>query len=275
MTMPTTRTFNAPIEQNDLSRNRLSRALRFVQEQGLGEVLRQVRSYGLRGSLSFVGRNVRHIIADRIARRWDKTHNVDTAGSIQLKFLDVIGPHRDLGNECVCTSPKSFDFIMQHLPQDLSRYTFIDIGAGKSRTLLLASCHGFAKVTGVEFARELVAISRDNIANFRSAKQKCRDVMIEAGDAAEYAFPNDPLVVYLYNPFSPEVFDKVLNNLIATLTASRQECYLVYASSSNNTIGWAKPAITSSGYFTELPVAPMPLFLDAVRTISYAVYRGR
>ena len=67
----------------------------------------------------------------------------------------------------------------------------------------------------------------------------------------------------------------MLNNLIATLTASRQECYLVYASSSNNTIGWAKPAITSSGYFTELPVAPMPLFFDAVRTISYAVYRGR
>lgn len=273
--MPATRTINAPIEQNDLSRNRVSRALRFVQEQGLGEVLRQVRAYGLRGSLSFVGRNFRHIIADRVARRWDKTHNVDTAGSIQLKFLDVIGPHRDLGNECVCTSPKSFDFIMQHLSQDLSRYTFIDIGAGKSRTLLLASCHGFAKVTGVEFARELVAVSRDNIANFRSAKQKCRDVMIEAGDAAEYAFPNDPLVVYFYNPFSPEVFDKVLNNLIATLTGSRQECYLVYASSSNNTIGWAKPAITSSGYFTELPVAPMPLFLDAVRTISYAVYRGR
>ena len=64
--MPAARTINAPIEQNDLSRNRVSRALRFVQEQGLGEVLRQVRAYGLRGSLSFVGRNVRHIIADRI-----------------------------------------------------------------------------------------------------------------------------------------------------------------------------------------------------------------
>ena len=274
--MTTTPSINAnAIMHSDLSRNRVSRAFKFVQDKGPGEVLRQVRSYGLRGSMSFVGRNVRHVIADRIARQWDKAHNVDTAGSIQLKFLDVIGPHRDFGNECVCTSPKSFDFIMQHLPEDLSRYTFIDIGAGKSRTLLLASCHGFEKVTGVEFARELVAISRENIANFRNDNQKCRDVMIEAGDAAEYDFPSDALVVYFYNPFSPEVFDKVLNNLIATLTASRQECYLVYASSSNNTIGWAKPAIASSGYFTELPTRRMPLFWDAVRTINYAVYRAR
>lgn len=276
MTMPATRTaHSAPIEQSDLSRNRAMRALKFIQDKGPGEVFRQIHNTGLRGSLAFAGRNIRHIIADRIARRWDKTHNVDTAGSIQLRFLDVIGPNRDFGNECVCTSPKSFDHIMQHLPQDLSRYTFIDIGAGKSRTLLLASRYAFQKVTGVEFARELVAISRQNIANFRDPEQKCRDVMIEAGDAAEYAFPNDPLIVYFYNPFSPEVFDTVINNLIATLSTSRQECYVVYASSSNNTIDWAKPAITSTGYFTEMPVEPMPFYWDAVRTIRYAVYRAR
>jgi hypothetical protein len=274
--MTDTRSINVPsIAENDLSRNRLMRAVKFVQHQGLGEVLRQVRAYGLSGSLAFVSRNARHIIADRIARRWDRDHNVDTAGSIQLKFLDVIGPNRDFGNECVCTSPKSFDFIMQHLPENLSRYTFIDIGAGKSRTLLLASRYAFAKVTGAEFARELVAISRRNIATFKNAERKCRDVSIVEGDAAEFVFPGGALVVYFYNPFSPEVFDQVLKNLIAMLKISRQECYVVYASSSNNTIGWAKPAITSSGYFTELPVRPMPLFWDAVRTISYAVYRAQ
>jgi len=263
------------MEHSDLSRNRVMRALQFVREHGPAEVARQMRAYGLRGSLAFAGRNLRHIVADRVARRWDELHNVDTAGSIQLRFLDVIGPNRDSGNECVCTSPKSFGFIMQHLPEDLRRYTFVDIGAGKSRTLLLASRYGFKKVTGVEFARELVAISRDNIAKFRHPEQKCNDVMIEAGDAAEYDFPDEPLIVYFYNPFSPEIFDTVLNNLIATLATSQQECYLIYASSSNNTIDWAKPAIASTGYFTEMPVAPMPFFWDAVRTIRYAVYRAR
>ena len=259
----------------DTSQNRVQRALAFVKAKGPGEVFRLVREIGLRGSADFVVRNVRHIVADRLARKWDRVHGVDTAGSIQLKFLDVVGPNRDYGNECVCTSPKSFDFIMQHLPRDLSRYTFIDIGAGKSRTLLLASRHPFAKVMGVEFARELCAISRRNIASFKSDDQQCENLEILEGDAAEFVFPHTPLIVYFYNPFSPEVFEGVLGNMIATLKESRQECYVVYASSSNNTIGWAKPLITASGFFTELPAAPMPLFLDAVRTISYAVYRAK
>jgi predicted RNA methylase len=263
------------VGQNDLSRGRISRALRFVRNQGLSEVLRLMREFGLRGSIAFVFRNIRHIIADHIARNWDRAHGVDTAGSIPLKFLEVVGPNRDFGNECVCTSPRSFGFIMDHLPPDLGSYTFIDIGAGKSRTLLLASGYAFSKVMGVEFARELVAISRQNISRFKCDTQKCRNLEIIEGDAAQFEFPAAPLVVYFYNPFSPEVFDTVLKNLIATLKASKQDCYVVYASSSNNTIDWAKPAIAASGFFAELPVKPMPLFWDAVRTINYAVYKAR
>ncbi|MGZ3409389.1 MAG: class I SAM-dependent methyltransferase [Xanthobacteraceae bacterium] len=272
--MTASRSISVSTEEIDSSRNRLNRAIQFVKTHGVGEVFRLVRNIGVRGSLDFAFRNIRHIIADRIARRWDRDHNVDTAGSIQLKFLDVVGPNRDFGNECVCTSPKSFNFIMEQLPADLSRYTFIDIGAGKSRTLLLASHYGFAKVTGVEFAKELVAISRRNIASFQNGQQKCHDLSITEGDAADFAFPEGPLLVYFYNPFSPEIFEKVLQNLITKLKSSRQECHVVYASSSNNTIGWAKPLISKSGYFTELAAKPMPLFWDAVRTIGYAVYRA-
>ncbi len=184
--MEASRSIAVSTEQIDSSRNRFGRALHFAKSRGVGEVLRLLREVGIRGSADFVFRNVRHVIADRIARKWDRVHQVDTAGSIQLKFLDVIGPNRDFGNECVCTSPKSFGFIMAQLPQDLSRHTFIDIGAGKSRTLLLASRYPFAKVMGVEFARELVAISWQNIARFRSDDQKCRNLEILDGDAAEF-----------------------------------------------------------------------------------------
>ena len=69
----------------DTSRNRVQRAIGFVRANGIGEVARLVREIGLRGSFDFAFRNLRHIIADRIARNWDRTHGVDTAGSIQLK----------------------------------------------------------------------------------------------------------------------------------------------------------------------------------------------
>lgn len=259
----------------DHSTGRIGRAIKLVRQQGVLEPLRLVRRHGLAESGRFVLRNARHLIADRLARRWDRVNDVDTAGSIRLDSLDVVGPNRSKGNECVCTSPKSFDFIMRNLPAELEAYTFIDIGSGKSRTLLLASHYPFGAIVGVEFARELVAIAARNLSTYANPRQKCRNLSVVEADAAAYEFPETPLVVYFYNPFSKDVFDTVLRNLTVSLARSPRDCFLVYGSSSHNAIGWARPAIRACGCFEELASPPMPLFLDAVRTIDYAVFRHR
>lgn len=258
---------------SDRSSGRVRRALRFVRQRGVMEPFRLARRYGVAESARFVARNLRHLVADRLARRWDRVNGVDTAGSIQLAALDVVGPNRDKGNECVCTSPRSFDFIMRSLPADLAGYTFIDIGSGKSRTLLLASHYPFARIVGVEFARELVEIARRNIERYAGPCRRCRDLSVVEGDAAAYAFPQTPLVVYFYNPFSKDVFDVVLANLVASLRTAPRKCFVVYGSSSHAAIDWARPAIRATGLFEELSTPPMPAFLDAVRTIDYAVFR--
>lgn len=257
----------------DRSSGRVGRAFAIVRRHGPFEPFRLVHRHGLAESVRFVRRNIRHLVADRLARRWDRANNVDTAGSIQLAMLDVVGPNRDKGNECVCTSPKSFDFIMKSLPADMSGTTFIDIGSGKSRTLLLASHYPFRNIIGVEFARELAAIARRNIENYGNPGQKCRALSVVEGDAATYAFSDTPLVVYFYNPFSKDVFDLVLANLRASLRKAPRRCFVVYGSSSHHAIDWARPAIRMAGLFEELAVPTMPNFLDAVRTIDYAVFR--
>jgi hypothetical protein len=277
MSLPDTVSHNAAFrggEMQDLSSGRIRRALRTVRQIGLLQLIALMRQHGLRKSFDFAAHNVRHIIAHRLALRWDREHGVDTAGSIQLHALTITGPNKDFGNESVCTSPKSFDFMMQSLPRDLADHTFIDIGAGKSRTLLLASRYSFAKIVGVEFAKELVDCSQRNIASFKSEWQKCRDIEIVEADAMQFEFPNAPLVLFFYNPFSQNVFDAVLNNIIASLKARKRNCYVVYGSSSHNAIGWAKPAILASGCFEEVLIRPMPLFFDAVRTVNYAVFRA-
>ncbi|UDL89016.1 class I SAM-dependent methyltransferase [Mesorhizobium sp. PAMC28654] len=257
----------------DRSSGRLGRAWALVRQKGLLEPVRLVRRHGVGASVGFVLRNVRHVVADHLARKWDRRHGVDTAGSIQLDALDVVGPHRAKGNEAVCTSPRSFDFIMKSLPHDLQNHTFIDIGSGKSRTLLLASRYPFQNIIGVEFARELVEIAKRNINSFRDASRKCRALSVVQADAAAYEFPETPLVVYFYNPFSSDVFEIVLKNLVSSLARHPRDCFIVYGSSSHRAIDWARPAIRDTGMFTELAVPPMPGFLDAVRTIDYAVFR--
>ncbi|OBQ64457.1 hypothetical protein A9K72_16905 [Mesorhizobium loti] len=257
----------------DRSFGRLSRAWSHLRQHGLLEPIRLIRQHGLGTSLGFVQRNIRHMLADRLARKWDRRHGVDTAGSIQLGALNIVGPHRAMGNEAVCTSPRTFDFIMKSLPRDLHNHTFIDIGSGKSRTLLLASRYPFAEIIGVEFARELVDIARSNIERFYDPTQKCRALSVVEADAAAYDFPQVPLVVYFYNPFSKDVFDIVLKNLVLSLERHPRDCFIIYGSSSHRAIDWARPTIRETDNFRELSVPAMPSFLDAVRTIDYAVFQ--
>lgn len=258
----------------DLSAGRVRRALRVVRELGLANITTLARQHGVRGSCAFAANNVRHIVAHRLALAWDRRHGVDTAGSIQLDALSIAGPNGKFGNECVCTSPRSFDFMMRSLPHALAGYTFVDVGAGKSRTLLLASRYDFAKIVGVEFAGELVDCSRRNIARFATGWQRCRDLSVIEADAAQFAFPDAPLVVFFYNPFSREVFDIVLDNIVTSLQAKPRDCTIVYGSSSHNAIDWAKPAILASGCFSEIPTAAMPFYFDAVRTVRFAAFRA-
>jgi Methyltransferase domain len=264
----------SPNRIQDLSSGRVRRALRAVRELGLANIIALARQHGLRGSCAFAVNNVRHVIAHRIALEWDRRHGVDTAGSIQLDTLSITGPNQKFGNECVCTSPHSFDFMMRSLPRSLEGYAFVDVGAGKSRTLLLASRYDFAKVVGVEFASELVACAKRNIACFGADWQRCRDLSIVEADATQFAFPDTPLVIFFYNPFSREVFDVVLANISASLQATPRDCTIIYGSSSHNAIDWAKPAILASGCFVEVPADPMPFYFDAVRTIRFAVFRA-
>lgn len=263
----------APLQ--DFSAGRMRRAIRAARQMGVLELVTLVRRQGARRSFEFVAQNFRHVIAHRLALRWDREHHVDTAGSVQLHSLTISSPHRAYGNEAVCTSPQSFDFMMQSLPRDLSAFTFIDIGSGKSRTLLLASRYNFASVVGVEFAKELAACAKRNITSFRCERQRCRNFSVIEADAAQFEFPDTPLVLFFYNPFAQQVFDIVLDNIVAWLRAHKRDCYIIYGSSSHNAIGWAKPAILGTGLFEEIPTRPMPLFFDAVRSVSYAVFRTR
>jgi hypothetical protein len=260
---------------HDLSTGRIRRALRAARQIGLLGLVGLARQHGLRKSVGFAAQNIRHVIAHQLAQRWDRKYGVDTAGSIQLDALTIIGPNRQFGNESVCTSPKSFDFMMHSLPDDLARFTFVDIGAGKSRTLLLASRYNFAKIVGVEFAKELVDCAAQNIAAFKADWQACHDLEIVQADATQYRFPETPLVLFFYNPFCKAIFDVVLGNIVTSLKVHPRDCYVIYGSSSHNAIGWAKPAIMRTGRFEEIAAPPMPWFFDAVRGVDYAVFRSK
>jgi cyclopropane fatty-acyl-phospholipid synthase-like methyltransferase len=93
----------------------------------------------------------------------------------------------------------------------------VDVGSGKGRMLFVAAEYPFRRVIGVEFATDLHELAQANIARYRHAGQRCREIASVHADAAEFEFPEGNLVVYLFNPFGPEVMGRMLANLERSL----------------------------------------------------------
>lgn len=130
------------------------------------------------------------------------------------------------------TEPTLFKEMLDDLQAraslDFSGFTFIDLGSGKGRTLLMASDYPFRRILGVELLPALHATAVDNIARYNLNSQQCFALQAICGDAALFEFPDDPLVVYLFNPLPEPALRKVENNLTESLKRSPRPIYVLY-----------------------------------------------
>jgi SAM-dependent methyltransferase len=157
---------------------------------------------------------------------YDWKHSVDTTRSnvgVSTQFLTGV-----IARPYFATEPWLFEQIVKVIPADLSRFTFVDLGSGKGRVLLMASDYPFKKIIGVEFMPELHHAAEENIARYASQRQQCRRIQSVCMDARDFDFPDGPLVVYLFNPFSESTFAQVLENLGDSVEQSPRPVYIAY-----------------------------------------------
>ncbi len=76
--------------------------------------------------------------------------------------------------------------------------------------LFVAAEYPFRKVIGVEFSNALHDDAVANLKRYRFPKRRCADIEPVHADAREFEFPNDNLVIYLFNPFGEEVMERML-----------------------------------------------------------------
>jgi SAM-dependent methyltransferase len=142
-----------------------------------------------------------------------------------MQALAVSTQQSAVSKESSSDGRESFDY------DSLKNFTFIDLGAGKGRALLMASDYPFARIMGVEFMPDLCRAAEENIVSYSASsndRQQCREMAMVCTDACDFTFPTEPLVVYLFNPFSEPVFVKVLENLRRSVEQSPREIYVAY-----------------------------------------------
>ncbi|HEX3741770.1 MAG TPA: class I SAM-dependent methyltransferase [Terriglobales bacterium] len=110
----------------------------------------------------------------------------------------------------------------------LSGFTFIDIGSGKGRALLLASQFGFRRIIGVELLPELDQVARENILQFEPHGETSRIELI-CGDATTFCLPVEPMVIFLFNPLPEPALRAFLENTERSLLEFPRPTFVVYA----------------------------------------------
>jgi hypothetical protein len=162
------------------------------------------------------------------ARRFDQEFGVDTTGYVHPTQLTVTGPNQIHAVAYNATDPDDFRDSIHRLEIDYPRFTFVDFGSGKGRTLLLATEFQFQAIVGVEFSEELHRIAQENITRFGAGRDVLSDVKTLYMDAAEYSLPNTPLVCYFCNPFGAPVFSQVIMNIENSFRSNPRDILIVY-----------------------------------------------
>jgi len=111
---------------------------------------------------------------------------------------------------------------------DFHDFTFIDLGSGKGRTLLMASDYPFRRIIGVELLPSLHEIAQQNLLQYKSESQRCFAVESICADATAFPLPADPLVIFLFNPFGEWGMRRVVMNLEESVRTRPRAVYVLY-----------------------------------------------
>jgi 16S rRNA G966 N2-methylase RsmD len=191
-------------------------------------------------------------------REWnfDRIHGVDTEGMVPRWKMGDVGPNLLHAVQYLPSKPKKFYSLLDSLPIDFKDFTFIDIGSGKGRTLLLAQRYGFRSIVGVEFVPELCETARKNLETCHChAEVLCMD-------ATKYEFPDGPLVIYMCNPFDAQLMRQMVRNMERSLAHSPRPVWIVYWNA------FQSEAFLESPYFSLVDSKPHEFSIFSTRFLS-------
>ena len=155
-------------------------------------------------------------VADGFTRHpFDEQFGVRTSGLVAGRHLKSGHPHDRHTTAYYGVAPSVFQELLRRWQRSrpaapVEATTFIDIGAGMGRAVLLAAQNPFRQVVGVELNPTLVRIAKKNLAKWRIAGRAQPPMKIVCGDAVEFPLPAGPCLVFMFNPFGAPVMRRLL-----------------------------------------------------------------
>ena len=153
----------------------------------------------------------------RSGGRWfDREYGVTTHAVLWVTDLDpdAVGDAGAHATHYEAVPVADFRELFKLVPKDaITRSTFVDVGAGMGRALILAAEHPFKQIVGIEVSPALYEVAKENLAMARKHKLACHDVRLVRDDARIAHYPPGDLVVFLFNPFDAQALRTTLASI--------------------------------------------------------------
>lgn len=126
----------------------------------------------------------------------------------------------------------------------IERFTFLDVGAGKGRAVMLASQFPFAAIEGIELNADLVEIARRNVALWMAdaTARPLAPIQVHHADATKFPLPKGPTLAFLFHPFETPVLKRFLRHVEAHLSRHPHPFDLMYVNAEHGSILDRHPA---------------------------------
>ncbi len=161
-------------------------------------------------------------------RAFDLYYGVNTYGHIPVQRLDIDSDNVAHAVPYGPVLPRIFHRMLSALCIRHPQYVFVDLGSGKGRALLMATRYPFNMIVGVEFAKDLHEVAVRNVATYRHRTGLGANIRCVWGDALDWPLPNEPLVLYMYNPFGEAVMKRVLENVVRSWKFRPRSIFILY-----------------------------------------------
>jgi SAM-dependent methyltransferase len=181
---------------------------------------------------------------------FDAEFGVTTSGLIAGRHLKTGHRHDRHATAYYGVAPSVFRSLVKRWLRSrpaapMGETTFVDLGAGMGRAVLLASALGFKAVLGVELHPALLRIARKNAAIWRAEGRELAPVRMIESDAVDFTLPQGPLVAFLFNPFGGAVMRRLLKAWRNGAARQAGAFDILYVNNEQETVleaepGWSK-----------------------------------
>lgn len=162
---------------------------------------------------------------------FDARFGTDTNAELTPEEASIPAERRDGATMYLPSMDRDLDAMLAALgwtDVELADTTFIDIGSGKARVVLLGAMRRFREVVGVELSPVLHEIAIANLGIVRRAGALVSPVRLQLGDATELDVPRGPFIAYLYHPFREPIATQVVGRLLASLAKTPRPAAILY-----------------------------------------------